>query len=67
MGISILSIYSTTFGRPKLEGLPKSAVIFYILGFVVFFGMSMINYKFIIKNYLYIYGVGMLLLIFVMF
>lgn len=27
----------------------------------------MINYKFIIKNYLYIYGVGMLLLIFVMF
>ncbi|MFX3647275.1 MAG: FtsW/RodA/SpoVE family cell cycle protein [Paenibacillus sp.] len=67
MVISILSIYSTTFGRPKLEGLPKSAVIFYILGFVVFFGMSMINYKFIIKNYLYIYGVGMLLLIFVMF
>ncbi|WP_340014711.1 FtsW/RodA/SpoVE family cell cycle protein [Paenibacillus sp. FSL K6-1318] len=67
MGISILSIYSTTFGRPKLEALPKSAVIFYILGFVVFFGMSMINYKFIIKNYLYIYGVGMLLLIFVMF
>ncbi|MDT9720391.1 FtsW/RodA/SpoVE family cell cycle protein [Paenibacillus sp. ClWae2A] len=67
MVISILSIYSTTFGRPKLEGLPKSAVIFYILGFVAFFGMSMINYKFIIKNYLYIYGVGMLLLIFVMF
>ncbi|WP_336762491.1 FtsW/RodA/SpoVE family cell cycle protein [Paenibacillus sp. USHLN196] len=67
MVISILSIYSTTFGRPKLEGLPKSAVIFYILGFVVFFGMAMINYKFIIKNYLYIYGVGMLLLIFVMF
>ncbi|WP_339305324.1 FtsW/RodA/SpoVE family cell cycle protein [Paenibacillus sp. FSL R5-0519] len=67
MVISILSIYSTTFGRPKLEGLPKSAVIFYILGFIVFFGMSMINYKFIIKNYLYIYGVGMLLLIFVMF
>ena len=27
----------------------------------------MINYKFIIKNYLYIYGVGMFLLIFVMF
>jgi rod shape determining protein RodA len=67
MVISILSIYSTTFGRPKLEGLTKSAVLYYILGFVVFFGMSMINYKFIIKNYLYIYGVGMLLLIFVMF
>ncbi|KAA8785520.1 rod shape determining protein RodA [Paenibacillus sp. 4624] len=67
MVISILSIYSTTFGRPKLEGLTRSAVIFYILGFIVFFGMSMINYKFIIKNYLYIYGVGMLLLIFVMF
>ncbi|MGP3783217.1 FtsW/RodA/SpoVE family cell cycle protein [Paenibacillus sp. 1A_MP2] len=67
MVISILSIYSTTFGRPKLEGLTKSAVLYYILGFVVFFGMTMINYKFIIKNYLYIYGVGMLLLIFVMF
>ncbi|MEO2207569.1 FtsW/RodA/SpoVE family cell cycle protein [Paenibacillus pabuli] len=67
MVISILSIYSTTFGRPKLEGLTKSAVMYYILGFVVFFGMSMVNYKFIIKNYLYIYGVGMLLLIFVMF
>ncbi|QOS81465.1 rod shape-determining protein RodA [Paenibacillus sp. JNUCC31] len=67
MVISILSIYSTTFGRPKLEGLTKSAVMYYILGFVVFFGISMINYKFIIKNYLYIYGVGMLLLVFVMF
>ncbi|OPG94902.1 cell cycle protein [Chryseobacterium mucoviscidosis] len=67
MVISILSIYSTTFGRPKLEGLTKSAVLYYILGFVVFFGMTMINYKFIIKNYLYIYGVGILLLIFVMF
>ncbi|PYY29515.1 FtsW/RodA/SpoVE family cell cycle protein [Paenibacillus illinoisensis] len=67
MVISILSIYSTTFGRPKLEGLTQSSVMYYILGFVVFFGMSMINYKFIIKNYLYIYGVGMLLLIFVMF
>ncbi|MGG4481515.1 FtsW/RodA/SpoVE family cell cycle protein [Paenibacillus xylanilyticus] len=67
MVISILSIYSTTFGRPKLEGLTQSSIMYYILGFVVFFGMSMINYKFIIKNYLYIYGVGMLLLIFVMF
>ncbi|CAI6081095.1 Peptidoglycan glycosyltransferase MrdB [Paenibacillus sp. JJ-100] len=67
MVISLLSIYSTTFGRPKLEGLTRSAVIFYILGFIVFFGMSMINYKFIIKNYLYIYGVGMLLLLLVMF
>ncbi|WP_145334423.1 FtsW/RodA/SpoVE family cell cycle protein [Paenibacillus xylanexedens] len=67
MVISILSIYSTTFGRPKLEGLTRSAVIFYILGFIIFFGMSMINYKFIIKNYLYIYGVGMLLLVLVMF
>jgi len=67
MVISILSIYSTTFGRPKLEGLTESAVMYYILGFLVFFGMSMINYNFIIKNYLYIYGVGMLLLIFVMF
>ncbi|MFC9711098.1 FtsW/RodA/SpoVE family cell cycle protein [Paenibacillus sp. NPDC056933] len=67
MVISILSIYSTTFGRPKLEGLTKSAVMYYILGFVVFFGISMINYKFIIKNYLYIYGVGMLLLVFVIF
>ncbi|MET3939588.1 rod shape determining protein RodA [Paenibacillus sp. PvP094] len=67
MVISILSIYSTTFGRPKLEGLTRNAVIFYILGFVIFFGISMINYKVIIKNYLYIYGVGMLLLILVMF
>lgn len=67
MVISILSIYSTTFGRPKLEGLTQSSIMYYILGFVVFFGMSMINYKFIIKNYLYIYGIGMLLLIFVMF
>nr|WP_154894830.1 FtsW/RodA/SpoVE family cell cycle protein [Paenibacillus xylanexedens] len=67
MVISILSIYSTTFGRPKLEGLTRNAVIFYILGFVIFFGISMINYKVIIKNYLYIYGVGMLLLILVIF
>ncbi|MFE6074375.1 FtsW/RodA/SpoVE family cell cycle protein [Paenibacillus sp. NPDC057886] len=67
MVISILSIYSTTFGRPKWEAFPKRAVIFYIIGFVVFFGMSMINYKVIIKNYLYIYAVGMILLVLVMF
>ncbi|MBU5355325.1 FtsW/RodA/SpoVE family cell cycle protein [Paenibacillus silvae] len=67
MVISILSIHSTTFGRPKLGGLTQSAVLYYILGFIVFFALSMINYKFILKNYLYIYGVGMLLLVFVMF
>lgn len=67
MAISVLSIYSTTFGRTKWESYPTNAVVFYILGFIIFFVMSMINYKFIIKNYLYIYGVGMLLLIFVMF
>ncbi|WP_458124342.1 FtsW/RodA/SpoVE family cell cycle protein [Paenibacillus sp. Z3-2] len=67
MVISIMSIYSTTFGRPRWEAFPKNMIIFYCLGFVVFFGMSMINYKFIVKNYLYIYAVGMLLLVLVLF
>lgn len=67
MVISILSIYSTTFGRPRWESYPQRAGIFYIIGFIVFFGMSMINYKVIIKNYLYIYGGGLLLLVIVNF
>lgn len=67
MVISIMAIYSTTTGRPKVEGFTKNMIVFYVLGFVVFFGMSMINYKFIVKNYLYIYGLGLLLLVLVLF
>lgn len=67
MVICLMAIYSTTSGRPKLEGFTKNMIVFYVLGFAVFFGMTMINYKFIVKNYLYIYGLGILLLVLVLF
>lgn len=66
MIISITSLYSTTRDT-ELDGHHLRMFVFYILGFIAFFGMSVLDYRILIKNALYIYIGGLLLLLFVMF
>ncbi|AWB46288.1 cell cycle protein [Paenibacillus sp. CAA11] len=65
MCASIAVIYSATNGT-KYDGYHIRMARYYILGFVAFFGMSLLNYRFIVKYALYVYLFGIALLIIVM-
>ncbi|MBP2001835.1 rod shape determining protein RodA [Paenibacillus shirakamiensis] len=68
MVMSILLIHSAVAtAPPKYAHLDKKMVINYILGFIAFFGMAFVNYRVLIKFYLYIFGAGILSLLFVKF
>ncbi|ASA24546.1 FtsW/RodA/SpoVE family cell cycle protein [Paenibacillus donghaensis] len=67
MCISIFSIYSVTQGREGLNGYHTKMVQFYILGFIVFFLLSFVDYRLFIKYALYIYIAGVGLLVYVSF
>lgn len=66
MIISITSLYSATKDT-KWDGYHVNMLIFYIIGFLTFFGMSLLDYRLLMKNALYIYLGGLALLVFVMF
>ncbi|SEL30032.1 rod shape determining protein RodA [Paenibacillus sp. cl141a] len=66
MGISITSLYSATQGT-KWDGYHINMILFYIVGFIAFFGMSLLDYRILTKYALYIYLGGLALLVFVMF
>ncbi|GIO33158.1 MULTISPECIES: FtsW/RodA/SpoVE family cell cycle protein [Paenibacillus] len=66
MGVSIMAIYSVTTGT-KFAGSHIKMLYFYILAFVVFFGLVLLDYKVLVKYALYIYLFGILLLIAVNF
>jgi rod shape determining protein RodA len=65
MGISILSIYSVTNGRilQKLDGFHLQMIKYYILGFVVFFALTFVDYRIFVKYAVYIYLLGIALLV----
>ncbi|UNK18120.1 FtsW/RodA/SpoVE family cell cycle protein [Paenibacillus sp. N3/727] len=67
MIISITSIYSVTMGDPKFEGSHIKMILYYIVGFIAFFGMSILDYRLLMKYAWYIYFGGIALLLFVMF
>ncbi|WP_310830541.1 FtsW/RodA/SpoVE family cell cycle protein [Paenibacillus pedocola] len=64
MAVSILSIYSVTHGRDE-DGMHLQMIRWYGLGFVAFFGLSLFDYRLLVKLALYIYlgGVGILVLV----
>lgn len=66
MGISITSIYSTTVDT-KFEGSHLRMIAFYIVGFIAFFGISLLDYRLLIKYAKYIYLGGLAVLVLVMF
>lgn len=66
MVISVSSIYSVTQGT-ELEGHHIKMLVYYIVGFIAFFCMSLLDFRLLIKYALYIYLGGLALLVFVMF
>ena len=67
MIISISSIYSVTKGTSDMNGSHIRMIAYYIAGFVAFFGISLLDYRLLIKNAMYIYLGGLAILVFVMF
>lgn len=67
MIICITSIYSVTKGDPKLDGSHNKMILYYIVGFIAFFSMALLDYRVLMKKALFIYLGGLALLIFVMF
>ncbi|MFH0071231.1 FtsW/RodA/SpoVE family cell cycle protein, partial [Peribacillus sp. NPDC056705] len=66
MIISIVSIYSAT-ANTRFEGLHLRMIGYYIVGFIAFFGISLIDYRVLIKYATYIYLGGLLILVLVIF
>ncbi|WP_379157099.1 FtsW/RodA/SpoVE family cell cycle protein [Paenibacillus sp. sgz5001063] len=66
MVISILSIYSVTHGRDD-DGLHIQMLKWYGLGFFVFFGLSLFDYRLLVRYAHYIYMLGVMILLVVSF
>lgn len=64
MGISILSIYSVTHSGDD-KGMHIQMLQYYGAGFVVFFGLSLFDYRLLVKYALYIYILGIIILVLV--
>lgn len=67
MVISLFSIYSVTHGRQGLDGFHIKMLKFYILGFIAFFGLALLDYRLLIKYAVYVYTFGIALLVLVTF
>ncbi|MWV46555.1 rod shape-determining protein RodA [Paenibacillus sp. HJL G12] len=66
MGISLMAIYSVTTGT-KFAGSHIKMLEFYILAFIAFFALILLDYKLLVKYALYLYLFGIMLLIAVNF
>src|SRR5690554_2382644 len=60
MGISYMLIQSAIHNNLSYRnsGMDQKMISFYGLGFVVLFGMAFINYRILLKLWIFIYGVG---------
>jgi rod shape determining protein RodA len=65
MAVSTLLIYSATVSDLKYQndGLPKKTIYFYIFGLVCFFVVTFIDFRILVKTSLYLYVIGIFLLI----
>ncbi|MEW4372126.1 FtsW/RodA/SpoVE family cell cycle protein [Paenibacillus kandeliae] len=66
MGTSLIVIYSATHSSAKFGDSTSKMAMYYALGFVVFFVMALVDYRFWLKYSLYIYIGGLALLLLVM-
>lgn len=66
MATSLVVIYSATHSSAKFGDSTSKMAMYYVLGFVVFFVMAFVDYRFWLKYSLYIYIVGLALLLLVM-
>ncbi|MDO3412131.1 FtsW/RodA/SpoVE family cell cycle protein [Saccharibacillus sp. CPCC 101409] len=63
MGICIPVVHSAVANSDKFRGLDMQMIFYYILGFVVVFLMTLVDYRLYVKYFWLIYGGGMLLLL----
>lgn len=66
MGISIAVLYSAT-SNTQYHGYHLRMVMYYGVGFVAFFALSLVDFRLLVKYGLYIYLLGVALLVVVMF
>ncbi|AIQ49762.1 cell cycle protein [Paenibacillus sp. FSL R7-0273] len=64
MAVSILAIYSVTHGRAE-QGMHIQMIQYYAAGFFVFFGLSLFDYRLLVRYavYIYIAGIGVLVMV----
>lgn len=64
MAVSILAIYSVTHGRAE-QGMHMQMIQYYAAGFIVFFGLSLFDYRLLVRYavYIYIAGIGVLVMV----
>ena len=67
MVISVLVVRSATYGNPGYENYDLKQLIFYAAGFVVAIGATLFNYRFFLKYWYILYGIGIALLVLVYF
>lgn len=67
MAISTLAIRSATYGSSVFQGMEIRQLINYALGFIVLAAATLTNYRLLVKNALYLYGLGIASLIGVYF
>lgn len=68
MGMSTLLVHSAIAPyENQFNGYTLRTVLFYIVGFFVVFGVSLVDYRTLLNYSWYVYGFGCLLLIFVFF
>ncbi|OGE80119.1 MAG: rod shape-determining protein RodA [Candidatus Doudnabacteria bacterium RIFCSPHIGHO2_01_FULL_43_23] len=65
--VGFLMIYSTTFSESENIGLVTRQLVFFSIGLVLFFTFSSLDYKYLRRISVYIYVVGIALLVAVLF
>lgn len=65
--ISTLLVYSATVDSPNISIDLKKLLLIYVMGIIAFFVTTLIDYRALIKIIPYLYGVGIILLVAVLF
>lgn len=67
MAISAVLLYSVGDADPDYASAYKKTLVFYALGFGVLIVMTLLDYRIILKFWIYIYAIGIILLVAVQF
>jgi rod shape determining protein RodA len=67
MTISILLVHSATLNSPRIKISIQKNVVIYLIGFIGFIFMSMVDYRALLKIHFYVYVAGIMMLIGVYF
>lgn len=67
MVISVLVVRSATYGHPDYANYDLRQLVFFLAGFVVILIATLFNYRFFLKYWYVLYGIGIALLVLVFF